>query len=87
MLGYMTKKTALGHGFTHHGSYYGIPIWIGNFDSECPVVSAKAVWLDPVMDLFSYVESVVRSVAYPDREPSFCFRVGKAIDPIKKGTP
>jgi hypothetical protein len=28
LLGYMTAAEAKGHGFTHHGSYYGMPLWL-----------------------------------------------------------
>lgn len=34
MLGYITEKKAKTEGFTHHGSYYGIPIWMGNIEAE-----------------------------------------------------
>ncbi len=79
MLGYMTKKEALEFGFTHHGKYYGIPIWI-TAEDDAPMVATKWAPMEYVMTLFHYVEAIVRSVAFPSDEPAFMFRVGKRIE-------
>lgn len=34
MLGWMTEKQAKQNGFTHHGSYYGIPLWMSDDDQQ-----------------------------------------------------
>lgn len=79
MLGYMTAKDAAEAGFTNHGSYYGIPIWIGAPDSEVPLVATKHVALEPLMSLFQWIEGAVAAAAYPDVEPAFMFKVGPEI--------
>jgi hypothetical protein len=80
MLGYMTAKDAADAGFTNHGSYYGIPIWIGAPDSEAPLVATKHAALEPLMTLFNFLEGLVVSSAYPEDEPAFMFKVGREIE-------
>jgi hypothetical protein len=75
MLGYMTKKEALAIGFTHHGSYYGIPVWIT--EDYFPMVAAKWSPLEYVMTLFHYVEAFIQSLSMEDR--GFMFHVGPPI--------
>ncbi|MXP71749.1 hypothetical protein [Pseudomonas aeruginosa] len=43
MLGFTTKAEARQIGVSHHGSYYGIPMWLGDVDSDCPLAFAKWV--------------------------------------------
>ena len=78
MLGYMTIKQAKALGFTHHGSYYGIPVYIGDVDGDF-LVSAKWWPLDFVMDLASVVEAFILQTFYPEREPSFRFLLGDEL--------
>jgi hypothetical protein len=77
MLGYMTKREAKVCGFTHHGSYFGIPLWMT--DEEEPMVATKFEWMWPLMDVFHVIEGFLQSVFYPDNEPCFMFRIGKEI--------
>ena len=42
MLGYMTERQAKANSFTHHGSYYGIPVWIGDPHGEFRVATKWA---------------------------------------------
>ncbi len=79
MLGYMTAKEAVGHGFTHHGSYYGIPCWLSPGDPEFPVATkwAPMEYLMPVVHTF---EGAVMATVFPDDEPSFMFKVGAPIN-------
>lgn len=81
ILGYMTATEARAEGFTHHGSYYGIPLWIGQVDGEAPLVATKHIAMEPVMSLFHILEGLVRAVCWPDEEPGFLFKVGKEIAP------
>lgn len=78
MLGYMTQDEALSHGLTHHGRYYGIPIWIGDPYGEFRI-AVKWVPLDPLLTLFTYIEAALNQIWYPDREGTFMFFVGKEI--------
>lgn len=75
MLGWMTKADALKEGFTHYGSYFGIPVYMSDPDGEDFMVAAKHSWLEPLMTLFHYVEGFIASTFYPDAEPSFLFLV------------
>lgn len=78
MLGYVTEKTALACGMTHHGSYYGIPLWIDLNDPEF-CICAKWVPLDYLIPVFSYFESTIRPFVFPDDPPVFQFKVGAEI--------
>lgn len=78
--GYMTAKEAKAEGFTHHGNYYGIPIWIGYVDTATPMVATKHAALEPLMTLFHMIEGLVGGL-FLNREPAFLFQVGAPIDP------
>lgn len=80
LLGYMTAREALRDGFTHHGSYYGIPVWVAIDGPDGLVVAAKWGPLEYVMTVLHYIEGILRTVFYPDDEPTFQFLVGKPID-------
>ena len=71
MFGYMTKKEALELGFTHNGTYYGIPIYIT--PGEYPRVSVKFLPFEYVFDFFSWLEfKLVEYNLYPgDEIPNF----------------
>jgi len=76
MLGYTTKKEAVAHGCTHHGSYYGIPLWMGDVDSEAPLVFAKWAPLDLMIYAFSWIEGLLFPLVHgPDAEPMFMFKL------------
>lgn len=80
MLGYMTEKEALSHGFTHHGRYYGIPVWMSD-KVGCPAVVAKWAPMELVMSLFHVIEGLMQS---PYGEPVFMFRQGPRIEALEK---
>lgn len=73
----MTKKEALLNGFTHHGSYYGIPLWI-NPNNDF-VVATKWLPMEYVMDLVHVIEYIVQDVFYSDIDHFFSFNIGKEI--------
>ena len=80
MLGYITEEKAKAEGFTHHGSYYGIPIWMGNVEAEDagPVIAAKWAPLELVMRLFHHIEAICQSIAGHEQR-GFWFNVKKEI--------
>ncbi|GAP66263.1 hypothetical protein MBSD_n1567 [Mizugakiibacter sediminis] len=80
MLGYMTARQARAAGFTHHGKYFGVPIWIGDLDSFSPVVAAKWAPMEAVMTLFHHIEATLHALRYPDHPPVFQFWIGQLID-------
>lgn len=85
MLGFRTVEKAKAIGFTHHGSYYGVPIYLGFAGDphadveEGPAIAVKWAPMDLVFDLFAWMEQTVRPMMFPDDEPGFQFKVG---DPI-----
>jgi hypothetical protein len=79
MLWYMTAEKAKQEGFTHHGKYYGIPVWIGDPDGDC-MVATKWAPLEPLMTLFHYIEGFMHSMMHPYDEPYFQFQVGERIE-------
>lgn len=77
MLGYMTAKEAVSHGFTHHGSYYGIPCWIA--PDAGFMVATKWAPLEHLMTIFHVIEGILGATFFPEREPAFKFMVGEEI--------
>lgn len=53
MFGYMTKNEAVAHGFTHHGWYYFLPIYIA---TDIPMVAVKFLPLDFMFDWLLWLE-------------------------------
>lgn len=78
MLGYMGKSEALAAGMTHHGSYYGIPLWLGSDNPDFPVC-CKWKPMENIMIAFHYIEGFMRSILFPEDEPSFQFKIGEKI--------
>ena len=78
MFGYMTEKEAIKAGMTHHGSYFGIPVWMAP-DSDDFLCCAKWRPMDYLMIAFHHIEGEMRSFLFPDDEPCFQFKVGKPI--------
>jgi len=76
MLGYMTAKQAKAFGFTHHGKYFGIPVWIGDPDGET-MVATKWAPLEYAMSVTHYIEGAIHSLR--GTEPSFMFVLGPEI--------
>ena len=83
MLGYMTAKNAKAQGFTHHGSYFGIPIWIGDVESIAPLVAPKWAPMELGMTVAHHIEQILASIFWMGQEPVFRFWVGEPIGEIK----
>ena len=79
MFGYMTSKEALQAGFTHHGSYYGLPCWITN-NGDGVSLTAKFQPFDFLIPVISWLEVNIRLIRFPDEEPVFQFMIGGRID-------
>jgi hypothetical protein len=80
MLGYMTKAAALQAGFTHHGAYYGIPLWLAPYSQDFPVATKWAP-MEWVMSAFVVIEQTISSIVFPNDEPAFQFSIGEPIEP------
>lgn len=59
--GHMTADEALKRGFTHHGKYYGIPVWLAPDDPDFPVVTKWAP-LEGVMTAIGFFECIFRLI-------------------------
>ena len=80
-LGYTPAAEAKALGCTHHGSYYGIPTWMGDIDSEAPLVFAKWAPLDYLILLASIIEGLLFPLVHgPDAQPMFMFKVKGLIE-------
>lgn len=81
MLGYTTALEAIALGCTHHGSYYGIPIWLGDIDGEAPLAFAKWAPLDLLIPVFSCIEGLLFPLVHgADAQPMFMFKVKGEIE-------
>ena len=81
-LSYMTGREAKSKGFTHHGSYYGIPCWIGGLTAQYDdglMVAAKWAPMEHLMTVFHYLEANLRPLKFPNDPPCFQFKVGEPI--------
>lgn len=54
---WMNKRAAVDAGFTHHGNYYGLPMYLADIADGCPTMCCKSALLDPIMALFMFFES------------------------------
>ena len=57
---YMTKKEAMGYGFTHEGTMYGIPVYVGNITDYSPMISVKCILMEYVLDFAEVVFNAMR---------------------------
>ncbi len=76
MLGYMSKKKAIEEGFTNHGKYYGIPVYIRN-DVEFEV-NAKWYPMNYLVEFLAYLEMLLGPYVRPEQE-GFKFLMGPEL--------
>lgn len=79
MFGYTTAKQALTLGYTHHGKYFGIPVWLAPNDPEFPV-QTKWTPLELAFTAAMWIEQFLACNFFPEREPSFQFWIGDPIE-------
>jgi len=75
---YMDAKRAKDFGFTNHGKYFGIPVWLSDM-GDGMMVATKWMPFEYVMPLFFHIEGFLRDIFFPDDDPGFQFTVGKEI--------
>lgn len=73
---YTTEKKAKQYGFTHHGRYYGVPVWIALSDE--PTVTAKFAPFNYLVELFSYMEELLSPLVR--LEGGYQFWIGRPIE-------
>ena len=64
--------------FDHHGSYYGVPIYMGDIGGQTYTM-VKWVIMEPVFDLFEILEPVMRRMFYGEDAVCFQFTVVKSF--------
>lgn len=79
VLGYISEARALAGGYTHHGKYFGLPIWMSG--GECPNIAAKWAALDWLFPVIVWIEQTLRELFFPDRGPGFQIWMGPPIKP------
>ncbi len=77
MLGYMTAKEAKAEGFTNHGKYFGIPVWIGDPYSQM-MVATKWAPMECLMSVAHCIEGAIHAMR--GTEPNFMFLLGSEIE-------
>lgn len=77
--GHITESEALKNGFTHHGSYYGLPCWMAPDNPDNPVATKWAP-MECILTLFILIEISVRPILFPEDEPFFQFKIIKKIN-------
>ena len=82
MFGYKTKRQLLDEGYTHYGSLWGIPCYIGHIDSESPMIQTANFIPQWVLDVADCICLTMLSYKYredPNFEPYFPIYIGKRI--------
>lgn len=77
-----SKKKLLSEGYTHYGKLWGIPIYVGDIDSEAPVIQTANFIPQWVLDVGDYICLTMLSYKYrddPSFEPGFPIYIGKPI--------
>jgi hypothetical protein len=76
---WMSPAAALRAGFTNHGSYYGLPVWMS--DDERPLVGAKSGLLNVLVPVISAIElSLVWMTGQQHEWAGFMFYLGPRIE-------
>lgn len=82
LVGYVSEARALDAGLTHHGSYHGLPIYIGAVDSDNPRVYAKYDLLEWLLPVISCLEMFFQVIVHaPPEACGFMFTIKAPIDP------
>lgn len=68
----LTNKAAKKAGFTHNGSYYGIPIFIGRIQGDL-TISGKLSLLDPIIDILIKTDVFFCQLVNPGADITFQF--------------
>ena len=77
-MGYTTEEAARSDGYSHHGYYYGIPIYIADPHSDCRV-EPKWSPMTLLMSVFIEFEHWSYVLFFPDEKPAFRIALGKSI--------
>lgn len=80
VFGYMTLVKAKEFGFTNHGKYFGVPVWLADMDDgEGMMVATKWMPFEYIFPALYHIEGFLRNLFFPDDDPCFQFSIGKEI--------
>lgn len=79
----MNAAKALAEGFTNHGKYFGIPVWLAE-EGDGLRVAAKWPLGDALITLAATIEDFLREAFFPERPPMFQFWMGPKIEGVKE---
>lgn len=80
LIGYINAEHAAAKGFTHHGEYFGLPIWMKG--AEAPEIACKWPPLDWLIPVVVWIEGALRSMFFPEQEPCIQILQGAPIRPV-----
>lgn len=82
LFGYTSAAHALEAGLTHHASYHGLPVWMGDVGDASPLVYAKLDVLEWLIPVISALELFFQHAAgVPPELRGFDFVVKDPINP------
>ena len=79
--GYINAAQALELGFTHHGSCFGIPVWMTVDVEGGPMVATKLELMERVMTFVLWISVEIQLIAKPYEDPQFAFVI---LGPIEE---
>jgi hypothetical protein len=85
LIGYVSAAKAAADGYTHHGKYCGLPIWIKA--AQEPEIAFKWAPLDHVIKAIVWIDQTVRELQFPDAKPGFDIWQGPPIAPARPPEP
>ncbi|PVX40546.1 hypothetical protein C8D76_103119 [Pasteurella langaaensis DSM 22999] len=72
MFGYKSKKQLIEEGYTHYGGLWGIPCYIGDIESEAPLIATANFipqWVLDIADWVIFTMYGLINMNNPDAEP------------------
>lgn len=72
-----TKEMAKKDGYTHYGSYYGIPVYLF-IDENLPegtIVEPKYLWMGKLIGPIASLEGFIKTYLLPFGDSYFCFKI------------
>lgn len=77
---YLNEVNAIKEGYTHHGRYYRIPVWLElGDDKDDFAMAAKWLPMEIAITIMHHIEGLITSIFYPGDEPMFKVAVGPKI--------
>ena len=70
VLGYVTEAEAKLLGFTHHGRYFFVPVYMGALDSGVLDELEKFLPMGWLIDVCTVIEQTLQEAFWPEDEPS-----------------